>query len=117
VSRDPTDRLRDILDCIRKARNADRLLLRGDEQGDQALVETAFDAVERNLFVIGEAAKDLPDDVLDLAPEVDWKAVKGLRDVLGHEYFRIVPAIVHTTVRKNLDPLETAVVRILEQQF
>lgn len=115
MSRDTGDRLRDILDCIRKARNADALLRRGDEQGDRELVETAFAAVERNLFVIGEAAKDLPDDVLVLAPEIDWKAVKGLRDVLGHEYFRILPAIVHATVRENLDPLETAVITLLGQ--
>jgi uncharacterized protein with HEPN domain len=77
VSRDPADRLRDILDCIRKARNADALLQRGDEAGDRELVETAFAAVERNLFVIGEAAKDLPDDLLALAPEVDWRAVRA----------------------------------------
>lgn len=115
MSRDPADRLRDILDCIRKARNADALLQRGDEAGDRELVETAFAAVERNLFVIGEAAKDLPDDLLALAPEVDWRAVKGLRDVLGHEYFRIVPKVVHATVRENLDPLETAVIKLLGQ--
>ncbi|HYN30863.1 MAG TPA: HepT-like ribonuclease domain-containing protein [Dermatophilaceae bacterium] len=85
MSRDSADRLRDILDCIRKVRNADALLQQGDRAGDREVVETAFAAVERNLFVIGEAAKDLPDDVLALAPAIDWKAVKGLRDVLGHE--------------------------------
>ena len=115
MSRDTSDRLRDILDCIRKARNADALLQRGDEQGDRELVETAFAAVERNLFVIGEGAKDLPKDLTALAPEIDWKAVKGLRDVLGHEYFRIVPTIVHATVRENLDPLEAAVIKLLGQ--
>jgi len=116
VRRDSTDRLRDILDCIRKARNADALLQRGDEDGDRELLETAFAAVERNLFVIGEAAKDLPDELLALAPEIDWRAVKGLRDVLGHEYFRIVPKIVHATVRENLDPLELAVHKLLIQE-
>lgn len=101
MSRNSADRLRDILDCIRKARNADSLLQQGDEVGDRQLVETAFAAVERNLFVIGEAAKDLPDHLLALAPEIDWKAVKGLRDVLGHEYFRIVPKVVHATAGRT----------------
>ena len=68
MSRDPSDRHRDIVDCIRKARNADALLQQGDEAGDRELVETAFAAVERNLLVIGEAAKDLPDELLALAP-------------------------------------------------
>lgn len=76
-----------------------RILQDGDELGDPQLVETAFAAVERNLFVIGEAAKDLPDDLLALAPEIDWKAVKGLRDVLGHEYFRVAAKVVHASVR------------------
>ena len=75
--------LRDILDCIPKARQRRRPPSQCDEAGDRQLVEIAFAAVERNLFVIGEAAKDLPDDLLALAPEIDWKAVKGLRDVLG----------------------------------
>jgi len=113
MSRDSADRLRDILDCIRRARVADGLLQRGDQTGDIELVETAFAAVERNLFVIGEAVKDLPEDLLTLAPDVDLKAIKGLRDLLGHEYFRIVPKIVHATVRESLDPLETAVSKLL----
>lgn len=37
-----------------------------------------------------------------------------MRDLLGHEYFRIVPSIVHATVRENLDPLEVALLRILD---
>lgn len=78
-------------------------------------METAFAAVERNLFVIGEAAKDLPDHLLALAPEIDWKAVKGMRDLLGHEHFRTVPKIVHATVHENLDPLEAAVIKLLRQ--
>ena len=68
MSRDPEDRLRDILDCIRKARNADGVLQRGAAAGDRELVQTVFAAVERNLFVIGESAKDLPDDLLAIAP-------------------------------------------------
>ena len=78
MSRNSADRLRDILDCIRKARPADGLRRPDDELGDRDLVETAFAAVEGSLFVIGDAAK-------------------GPRDELGHEYFRIVPKIVRAT--------------------
>ena len=45
--------------------------------------------------------------------ECIWRAIKGLRDLLGHEYFRIVPKIVHATVRESLDPLETAATKLL----
>ena len=115
MSRDSTDRPRDILDCIRKTRNAARLLQQGDQADDRELVETAYAAVERHPFVIGEAAKDQPDDLRALAPEIDWRAVTGMRDLAGHEYFRIVGQVVRATVRENLDPLEAAVTRILRK--
>jgi uncharacterized protein with HEPN domain len=37
-----------------------------------------------------------------------------MRDVVGHQYHRIVPAVVHATVRTSLDPLEQAVRRLLD---
>lgn len=113
MTRSPEERLRDIQDCIRKARNADQHLQQAVAAGDVAAMETAHAAVERNLFVIGEAVKGLPDDVLALAPRIDWRAAKGLRDVLGHEYFRIDAPVVHATVREQLEPLDEAVRSIL----
>jgi uncharacterized protein with HEPN domain len=49
--------------------------------------EMAYDAVLRNLQIIGEAAKAVPADVRQRHPEVDWKGMAGLRDVLAHAYF------------------------------
>ena len=48
-----------MLGCIRRARVAYRVLQQADDAGDRELVEVAHAAVERKLFVIGEAAKDL----------------------------------------------------------
>ena len=44
------------------------------------------DAVVRNLEIIGEAAKRVPDDLRDKNPSVPWKRLAGLRDVLIHQY-------------------------------
>ncbi len=49
--------------------------------------EMAYDAVLRNLQIIGEAAKAIPADVRAGHPEVDWRGMAGLRDVLTHAYF------------------------------
>lgn len=38
------------------------------------------DAVVRNLEIIGEASKGIPDDKRLLKPEIDWSAIKGLRN-------------------------------------
>ena len=51
--------------------------------------ERAFDAVIRNLQIIGEAVKNIPDDVRELNPEMEWRKIAGLRDILAHAYFQI----------------------------
>ena len=48
-----------------------------------------MDAVVRNLEIIGEAVKHLPDQTRAQHPEVDWQKIAGLRDILIHEYFGI----------------------------
>lgn len=51
--------------------------------------EMAYDATLRSLEVLGEAAKGIPDPVRKRHPEVDWRAIAGLRDVLAHAYFAL----------------------------
>ena len=47
------------------------------------------DAVVRNCEIIGEAMKHVPDDYRRAHPEVDWRGLAGLRDVLIHQYFGV----------------------------
>ncbi len=47
------------------------------------------DAVVRNYEIIGEAAKNITDDFRDKHPDIDWKGMAGLRDILIHQYFGI----------------------------
>jgi uncharacterized protein with HEPN domain len=46
-----------------------------------------FDATVRNLELLGEAANQLPDAVRAKAPEVEWRKLIGLRNILVHSYF------------------------------
>lgn len=55
--------------------------------------------------MIGEAAKLIPAVVRDRHPEIDWRGLGGLRDVLAHQYFRIDNAIVWDVVSRELPQL------------
>ncbi|MDP1876948.1 MAG: DUF86 domain-containing protein [Actinomycetota bacterium] len=90
---------------------------RGPEErlNDIVGVRVAFDAILHNLFVIGEASKALPKELVTLEPDIPWADIAGMRDVLGHQYHRVVPSIIHATVRESLGPLEGAVGRLLSQ--
>lgn len=75
------------------------------------------DAVIRNLEVIGEAAKRIPEDYRASLPAIPWRGITGLRDVLIHQYevvnlaelWRIVEhdlPVLEETIRKILPPLD-----------
>jgi uncharacterized protein with HEPN domain len=76
---------------------------------DFAADPKTFDAVVRNLEVIGEAVKNLPEDVRARCPQVAWKKIIGLRDVLIHQYFGIDSEILWDIVENKIPSLQAAV--------
>jgi uncharacterized protein with HEPN domain len=64
------------------------------------------DAVIRNLEIIGEAAKMIPDSIRVKYVNVEWKKIAGLRDILAHQYFDIDLDIVWDIIRNKLPTLE-----------
>jgi uncharacterized protein with HEPN domain len=48
-----------------------------------------YDAVIRNLEIIGEAAKAIPDDIKCIYEEIDWHKISSLRNILAHVYFAL----------------------------
>lgn len=72
------------------------------------------DAVIRNLEIIGEAAKNIPDDFRNKHPEISWKAVAGMRDKLIHDYFGVNLNTVWEVVDRDVPALRERVVSLLE---
>jgi len=64
------------------------------------------DAIVRNLEIIGEAVKRLPEKIIDKYPEIEWKKIAGLRDILIHAYFGIDTEIVWDVVKNKIPELK-----------
>jgi uncharacterized protein with HEPN domain len=75
-----------------------------------------LDAVVRNLEVIGEAAKKVPKEIQVKNPQVEWRKIASLRDILIHEYFGVDREIVWDIVENKLPVLVGQVNRMLELQ-
>jgi uncharacterized protein with HEPN domain len=63
------------------------------------------EAVQFNFIVIGEAARNIPDDVVARHPELPWREMRGLRNVVAHGYFHVSLAILWQTITTDLAPL------------
>lgn len=68
--------------------------------------EKTVDAVIRNLEVIGEASSHLPIEIQEQYPDVPWSMMKGIRNILAHEYFGVDLEIVWKTVQDDLPILK-----------
>ena len=86
-----------------------------DFQDFQANREKIF-AVIKLLEIIGEAVKKIPEERRVNYPEISWKSVAGMKDVLVHEYWQIDEVIIWETIQKSLPPLAIAIQKILSQE-
>ena len=72
-------------------------------------------AVRSAIGVIGEAAKNVPDQVKNEHPEIPWRYMAGLRDRIIHGYFRIDYSIVWNVITDELPKLEPKISALLDE--
>ena len=69
-------------------------------------------AVIRELEIIGEATKNLPDDIRKHSKDIPWKKLTGMRDKLIHGYFTVDLKEVWNTVRNDITILKRGIEEI-----
>jgi uncharacterized protein with HEPN domain len=107
--RDTRLRIEDMLEAIQRIEAHSAGLTADQFRQDQK----TFDAVVRNLEVIGEAASHLDDEVTALRPAVPWTDVRAMRHVLVHQYFGVDVGIVWETVVRDLPVLRRELEELL----
>ncbi|MCG3139215.1 MAG: hypothetical protein HDKAJFGB_00077 [Anaerolineae bacterium] len=75
-----------------------------------------FDAVVFNLEVIGEAVKHIPNEFRTRYPDVDWKRIAGLRDIIAHGYFGLNRQILWDVVQNRVPELLRNIRQILASE-
>ena len=102
AERSPIPRLTDIVEAIE--------LIRSDMAG---VTLEAFEPdirkrwlIERGIVIISEASRRLPDDLKARHPDIPWRKVAGIGNVLRHNYEHIAAPVMWALVRDDLPPLE-----------
>ena len=72
----------------------------------------AYDATLRNLELLGEAARHVPDVVRALAPDIPWRRIVGVRNILIHGYLGIDNDIIWDIIRNEVAPLRSALEKL-----
>lgn len=102
-----------VKDILQNMQDAEEFVRGFDEQfaGDKR----TFNAVVRSLEVIGEAAKNIPDEIRGKYPLVPWKEMAGMRDKVIHFYFGVNKEAVWIAVKERIPAVRPMVEKIMRE--
>lgn len=106
--RDFAFRVEDILTSIKLIQEYTKDLNYKSWKNDQKTV----DAVIRNFEIIGEASSHLPKSIQAQYTEIPWAQLRGMRNLLAHEYFGVDLAILWKTIREDLPTLQQQMITL-----
>ena len=110
MKRDSKLYIKDILESI----NAIEKFVRGMSFDEFAKDDKTSSAVIRKFEIIGEATKNVPEEVRKKFPNIPWKEMAGFRDKLIHFYFGIKYELVWNTIKIELPRLRPELEKVLD---
>jgi uncharacterized protein with HEPN domain len=78
--------------------------------------ELHFDAVLRNLEIIGEAVKNISEQTRQKYPDVKWRKIAGFRNIVAHEYFGVNEETVWDIIENEIPNLLESAKAILRKK-
>jgi uncharacterized protein with HEPN domain len=94
-----------LLDDILQAAKAIHRFTRGVSLDDFKANEEKYEAVNRKFEIIGEASRRLSPEARSTFPEIPWKLITAMRNILVHDYNDVDLHVVWDTAHRNIPPL------------
>lgn len=110
--REIADYLQDIIDSINDIGDFIEGMTLGDFKGDKKTIN----AVLRSIEVIGEASRNIPEEIRSRYPQVPWRKMTGMRDKLIHEYHGVDIDTVWKTLNEDIPPLADRIQEIIDKE-
>lgn len=104
------DFVQDILDSINDVRD----FIKGMDFEEFIKDKKTIYSVVRAIEIIGEATKNVPEEIRTKYPGVPWKKMAGMRDRLAHGYFGVDLEILWGTAKEDIPQLKVPVSKVLE---
>lgn len=102
----------DIRDCTKRILE----YVKGKSFEEFTSNQMLIDAVIRNLEIIGEATKNIPTEIKRKYPQIEWKKIAGLRDMVIHQYFGTDNEILWDLVQNKIPELLVNIEKVLKKE-
>ncbi len=110
-SRDWKLLIEDILESIEKIQRYSK----GLSFDDFVINSMTVDAIVRNIEIIGEASKNVPLEIQEKCNDIPWQKLKGIRNRIVHEYFKIDTTIIWFIMQNELAPLKQLLTKYITE--
>lgn len=102
--------LYDIVECCGKIEN----YLEGISKENFLQNQMLQDAIVRNIEIIGEASKNISEEIRESNTQIEWRNITRMRDKIVHHYFRLNLETVWQTATEDISKLKPEIEKILK---